>query len=60
MKTRFDLEQDIMNCWQIVDDLDAVAGSITDEDIKNLLLGVKKLYQIKFEKLFSTFEDVVK
>ena len=60
MKTRFNLEQDIMNCWQIVDDLDAVAGSITDEDTKNLLLGVKKLYQIKFEKLFSTFEDVVK
>lgn len=58
-KDRFDLEQEIMGCWQICDDLDAVAGSITDEDTKNLLLGVKRLYQIRFDKLFNTFEDCI-
>ena len=66
----FDLEQRIMNCWSLVDDVKLVAEKIGDdpamEDIpakhvdtlQNLLLGLECIYQLKFERLFSDFEDV--
>jgi hypothetical protein len=68
----FKLEQEIMNCWNVVEDLDYLYTYIGDhEDFKgmdghhsdkiiNLLLGVKELYNVKFDKTFRTFEDVVK
>ena len=63
MKTRFDLEQDIMNCWQVVDDIKAVyyCEKLYDDEneMQNALLGLFTLYQIKFDKLFSTFEEMV-
>ena len=63
MKTRFDLEQDIMNCWQVVDDIKAVyhCERLYDDEneMQNVLLGLFTLYQIKFDKLFGTFEEMV-
>jgi len=64
MKNRFDLEQEIMNCWSIVEDIDTVYHAEhlyenTDE-MQNALLGLKTLYELKFEKMWSTFEDCVK
>jgi hypothetical protein len=63
MKTRFDLEQDIMNCWQVVDDIKAVyhCERLYDDEneMQNALLGLFTLYQIKFDKLFGTFEEMV-
>ena len=61
MKTRFDLEQDIMSCWNVVEDIDMVAEKYCeDDDVCNVLLAIKHLYQLKFEKLFGTFEECVK
>ena len=58
---RFDLEEKIMHCWQIVDDLDYVAELVQDnDDAANLLLGIKSLYQMKFEKLWEAFENSIK
>jgi len=64
MKNRFDLEQEIMDCWGIVEDIDTIYHAEplyenTDE-MQNALLGLKTLYQLKFEKMWSTFEDCVK
>lgn len=62
MKNRFDLEQEIMDCWGVVEDINIVYethGEDNDE-LANVLLGLKTLYQLKFERLFSTFEDCVK
>ena len=62
---RFDLEQQILACWSVVDDLDlmfehAIEGENFDRDqIANLALGLKELYSLKFQKLFSTFEELV-
>ena len=63
MSTQFDLEQRIMQCWQIVDDLDILFANVLDsspppshDDIANVLLGMKQLYDMKFNNLFSTFE----
>ena len=63
MSTQFDLEQRIMQCWGIVDDIDMLFTHVLDsdpppthDDIANVLLGLKQLYDMKFYTLFSTFE----
>jgi len=61
MKNRLDLEQEIMDCWGIVEDIELVYhkyGEDSDE-LANVLLGLKTLYQLKFERLFNTFEDCI-
>lgn len=49
MKT-FDLEQQIMQCWDVVTDLELIQGETTN--------ALRHIYQLKFEKLFQTFEEV--
>ena len=68
----FDLEQRIIKCWSVVDDLDDLYHYFGDDPffkgmdgkhkdkIRNLLLGMKEMYQIKFQKCFFDFEDVCK
>jgi hypothetical protein len=66
-KDRFDLEQEIMNCWKVTDDIDSVAhfvGQINidakDQDaLLNMLLGMKQLYNVKFQVMFDIFEELV-
>lgn len=63
-KNRFDLEQEIMACWQIVDDLKLVYQTeslyIDEDEMQNVLLGLTSLYKIKFETLFNTYEECLK
>ena len=64
MKDRFDLEQEIMGCWNVVTDLKTVCTAVLEKDlsqdkIANLLMGLEELYQLKFESLFETFEDTI-
>lgn len=60
------LEQRIMECWNVVTDLKAIYTHIQDnrelntDELSNLLMGMEHLYQIKFELLFSTFEQHLK
>lgn len=66
----FDLEQRIMNCWNVVDDIDYIYRYISDDElfigmkpkhgdkILTLLLGIKEMYAIKFDKCFRDFEEV--
>ncbi len=60
---KFDLEQKIQECWQVVDDLKAVYHCerlYKDEnEMQNALLGLFTLYQIKFENLFHDYEKLV-
>lgn len=58
--TTFDLEQKIMNCWCITDDLDIVAqyaqrGELSTEELVILLNGLKRLYHMKFDDLFTEY-----
>jgi hypothetical protein len=52
-----------MNCWHVVDDIKAVyyCEKLYDDEneMQNALLGLFTLYQIKFDKLYSTFEEMV-
>lgn len=57
---RFDLEQQILGCWNLVDELDFVCELVQDNDkAMNVILGLKTLYALKFEKCFNTFEQCI-
>ena len=68
---RFTLEQQIMECWHVVDDIDVMHEFIGDDKffegmkpehqdkIMNLLLGMKEMYGLKFDRTFKTFEQCV-
>jgi hypothetical protein len=65
MVDRFDLEQDIMKCWNVTEDIDLLYRNLMDkdmstDDIANALLGMKTLYEMKFEEMFSNFETLVR
>lgn len=57
-KTRFDMEQEIMQAWQVLDDIKMLSAreGTTKEDWD----AVCRLYQIRFETLFETFEHCIK
>jgi len=62
-----DIEPEIMECWSICNDLETIWTQICDgesvptrDQLTNTLLGMQQLYQWKFEKLFNTYESVVK
>ena len=65
MIDRFDLEQQIMACWNVTSDIETlfegvVESDMTTDQIANILLGMKQLYELKFDKLFNTFEQLMK
>jgi hypothetical protein len=53
---RFDLEQQILTCWSMVDDLRAFAnsGATTDE-----FQALARVYDRKFDILFDTFSTMI-
>ena len=61
-KDRFDLEQEILDCWGICDDIQTILETDSlnlSDDVQNLLIGLKALYQLKFQRTFDTFENLV-
>lgn len=66
----FDLEQRIMECWNMVDDINMIYYHLGDnpkfsgmkpeaeDEMSNLLLGMHSLYQLKFQRMWDTFEIV--
>jgi len=57
-KTRFDMEQEIMQVWQVLDDIKLLsAREGTDQADWD---AVHRLYQIRFETLFETFEHMIR
>jgi len=53
---RFDLEQQILACWGMVDDLRQFANSDADTEE---LLALSRVYDRKFDILFDTFSTMV-
>lgn len=66
----FSLEQQIMQCWHVVDDIDTVTKWFVDspewegmdpklcDALMNKYFAIKELYELKFESMRSTFETV--
>jgi hypothetical protein len=51
------MEQEIMQAWQVLDDIKMLSAreGTTKEDWD----AVGRLYQIRFETLFETFENLI-
>lgn len=66
MANQFDLEQGIMSCWHVTDDLDVLFEELvenqnfTKDQASNFVLGLSTIYQAKFDKLFRDFESFLK
>lgn len=68
----FDLEQQILQCWIVTDDIEMLYKHFGDhprfagldpkaeDEMMNLMLGLKSLYALKFETMWKTFEEVAK
>lgn len=61
MTTVYDLEQQIMECWRVTDDMkilteEVMEGDFNKDQICNVLIGLEQLYNVKFNKLFRTYE----
>ena len=65
MTDRFDLEQQIMKCWSITEEVQLLNEQVLENDtltkdqISNYLLGLTTIYDMKFEKLFDQFSQMV-
>lgn len=72
MSDIFDLEQQLLECWKVTDDVDMVTKHFIDDPkwaamdgeladaIMNKYFAIKELYEIKFESVWHTFEEVSK
>lgn len=63
----YDLEQPIMDCWSVCNDLETVFRQIgdgerepTQDELMNALMGMHQVYQWKFEQLFFKYEQMLK
>ncbi len=60
---RFTLEEKIMNCWRVIDDLKTLGNVYdrehTEDEILNILIGITDLYDQRFNELFDTFEECI-
>lgn len=54
--TRFDLEQQILDCWKITDDIPLLEeqGASTAD-----MTSLANVYEFKFRKLWKIFEELV-
>jgi len=63
MKTRFDLEQDILSVTGMTQDLDTLLwrimdspeGPLTEDDLANIIMGLRYTLQLRGDKLLDTF-----
>jgi hypothetical protein len=67
MKTRFDLEQEIMQVWNLKEDLQLIFAGVCDhglaedeDKLANALLGAITLHDMRCEQLFNTFEELIR
>ncbi len=65
---RFDFEQKLLECWGITKDIDELfeyvcetpSAEVSQDKVANILLGLKQLYDLRFNTTFNMFEELVK
>lgn len=62
----YDLEQDILNCWTITNDLDLllkecekIENAEVADQISNIVLGIKYVYDLRFQRCWKSFENYI-
>ena len=64
MSDRFDLEEQILDCWNIIKDIEhlnyaLLEYDLTKDQIANVLIGLIELYNIKFDMTFNTLTTLI-
>lgn len=68
-RDRFLLEQKLMDCWHVTDDISTLAEYIGEnsdiparerDKILNILIGIQELYHLKFEHTMDLFAELVR
>ena len=55
-----DLEQEFLRCWEVTQDLDLLVEEYEhDDDLSNKILGIKNVYEMRFNKAWDSYEDLV-
>lgn len=62
---QYGLEQQILRCWSVCDDIQDLRKlrderQLSEDELDNYLLGLISLYQVKFENLFSMYEQMLR
>ena len=67
MKNRFDLEEAMGEIAQLPNDIDTIMYAYadspiraTEDEILNMLIGVKQLHETRYQKMWHTFEELIK
>ena len=63
----FDLEDRIMECWNVTSDIKIVYEEqldsprpMNEDELANILIGMEYLYNRKFQRLFEAYEEICK
>ena len=59
MSNRFDLEQQILECWKVTDDIRTVLEHGPDSDMQKNFEALARLTDLRFEKLWFIFEQMI-
>lgn len=59
------MEEQIMSCWHVEQELDSLLEYVMEGDfnrdrVANIVLGMKELANLRFDKLFNTYELAIK
>ena len=62
MSAQLDLEQDILRCWNVTDDIgevldDLESGVIEIHEAAEVLRAYQRVYQRRFDRCFRSFEQ---
>ena len=60
-----ELEQQVLECWNVTKDIEMVTRHLidhtdgySDDDVMNKYLAIKDLYEVKFEAMWRTLDEV--
>ena len=66
MKNRFDLEEAIGQMAQTTNDIETIIYAIgdspikhTEDEILNMLIGIKQLHETRYQKMWGIFEELI-
>lgn len=60
MSTIQDLEQEVLRCWEVTQDLKLLAEVVNNgSDHTDTVKGIAQVYELRFEKAWNTYEYLV-
>jgi len=64
---RFDLEESLGQMAQFTTDIDTIIYAVgdapkpaTEDELLNMLIGLKQLHEVRYQKMWDIFEELIK